>query len=253
VDLYRQVIEALDDRPLVIRTLDLGGDKVPPFLSRKDGANPHFGLRGLRFALDQMELFATQLQAILSVAADHDARVMFPMVLGKGDLRQAVEQLHVAAKETGISEVPPIGAMIETPSALFALPEILELVDFVSIGTNDLTQFMLAADRNATELTADYSVLHPSVLRAIRHVVQTCGQSGRQLCVCGEAAGDAETACLLVGLGVKELSMSPVRAAAVRFLLRRVEHRELTALAERTLAAESAADVRQSLRLLSDR
>ncbi len=251
-EVYRQMLVALGEAPLVIRTLDLGGDKVPAFLVTQREANPNLGLRGLRFSLDHPELLRTQLRAIMAAAAGRRLRLMFPMVLGEGDLRAAIEQIHEVAKEIGVDSVPPIGAMIETPSALFALPQILQQVDFVSIGTNDLTQFLLAADRNAVELASDYSVLHPSVLRAIRHVVQACFEAGRDLCVCGEAAGDAETAGMLVGLGVRQLSMSPVRAAAVRLKLRTATYTELKSLAEEALALEGAASVRQLLRRWSN-
>lgn len=251
-EVYRRMLVALDGAPLVIRTLDLGGDKVPAFLVTQREANPNLGLRGLRFSLDHPDLLRTQLRAIMAAAEGHRLRLMFPMVLGEGDLRAAIEQVHTVATEIGVDSVPPVGAMIETPSALFALPQILQQVDFVSIGTNDLTQFMLAADRNAVELADDYSMLHPSVLRAIRHVVQACFETGRDLCVCGEAAGDAETACMLVGLGVRQLSMSPVRAAAVRLKLRTVAYTELKSLAEQALALEDAASVRQILRRWSE-
>lgn len=251
VDVYRQVIAGLGGRRLVIRTLDLGGDKLPAFLIPHHEANPNLGSRGLRFSLDQRELFATQLRAIVTAAAGHNVNVMFPMVLGEGDLQRGIEELRAAAHECGIYKIPPLGAMIETPSALFALPEILRLVEFVSIGTNDLTQLMLAADRNASELADDYSVLHPSVLRAIKHVVQACNDASRELCVCGESAGNAETAVLLVGLGVRQLSVSPVRAAAVRLMVRSVEQKKVAQLAEKALAAPSVRDVRQLLRGLS--
>ncbi len=244
---YRQLIKALEGYPIVIRTLDFGGDKLPAFMSRCGGANPNTGLRGLRFSLAQPELFARQLQAIVMAARGHDVRVMFPMVLGQKDLRLGIEQLQLAAKAVGVSGKLPVGAMIETPSAIFALPEILDRVDFVSIGTNDLTQFMLAADRNKTELPDTHSVLHPSVLRAILHIVQVCGAAGRELCVCGEAAGDTDIACLLVGLGVRNLSMSPVRAASVRFRLRSARLSELEQLAGKALAAESSLEVAQLL------
>jgi phosphoenolpyruvate-protein kinase (PTS system EI component) len=130
------------------------------------------------------------------------------------------------------------------------------LVQFVSIGTNDLTQFMLAVDRDASELAEDYTVLHPAVLRAIRQVVEACQQADREVCVCGEAAGDPKTACLLVGLGIRLLSMSPVRAAAVRLALRQVERRQLEELAKHALRApnpETVKHVLDSSRAVADR
>ncbi len=158
--------------------------------------------------------------------------------------------MHQLATEVGVSELPQIGAMIETPAALFSLDEILERVDFVSIGTNDLTQFMLAADRNAADLVDEYSVLHPAVLRAIRKVVEACDQAGREVCVCGEAAGDAATACLLVGLGIRQLSMSPVRAVRVRMRIRQMHSNKLADLAQQALRADGSAAVKSLLRHL---
>lgn len=251
VEVYRQVIAGLGKRRLVIRTLDLGGDKLPAFVIPHHEANPNLGSRGLRFSLDHLELFVTQLRAIVTAAAGHNVSVMFPMVMGEGDLQRGIEEFRAAAQESGIQAIPPLGAMIETPSALFALPEILRLVEFVSIGTNDLTQLMLAADRNASELADDYSVLHPSMLRAIRHVVQACNDAGREVCVCGESAGNAETAMLLIGLGIHQLSVSPVRAATVRSMVRSVEHKTLAQLAEEALAAPSVEHVRQLLQNVS--
>ncbi|MFC6669253.1 phosphoenolpyruvate--protein phosphotransferase [Marinobacterium aestuariivivens] len=247
LEVYRQLVAALEGRSLVIRTLDLGGDKLPAFISRRRESNPNLGLRGLRFSLAEPELFSAQLQAIARVAGSGDVSVLFPMVLGPSDLRQGIELLRRESEAAGLDRLPPVGAMIETPSALFALPEILALVDFISIGTNDLTQLMLAADRNATELLETSSVLHPSVLRAIRQVVRACDEADREICVCGEAAGEAAIASLLVGLGVRRLSMSPVRSASVRYRLRRHRLSDLEDLAERSLAADSAEQVAQLL------
>jgi phosphoenolpyruvate-protein kinase (PTS system EI component) len=192
-------------------------------------------------------MFETQVRAIVTAAQEHhDVRILLPMVLGAGDLADAIELISRLSLERG-SASPKIGAMIETPAALFALDEILELAEFVCIGTNDLTQFMLAADRDASELADDYSVLHPSVLRAIAKVVQAARSADREVCVCGEAASYPRTAGLLVGLGARELSMSPVRAARVRYLLRESSLEKLEQLADSALASKSAAAVRQLL------
>jgi phosphoenolpyruvate-protein kinase (PTS system EI component) len=147
------------------------------------------------------------------------------------------------ADELSPDHRPQLGAMIETPSALFCLPEVLRQVDFASIGTNDLTQFMLAVDRDTADLSEEHSVIHPAVLRAIRHVVQQCASVGCRLSVCGEAAGDVRTAGLLVGLGVRELSMSPIRAARVRLGIRESSASELASVADRALESDTAASV----------
>jgi phosphoenolpyruvate-protein phosphotransferase len=250
VAVYRDVIAALQGCPLVIRTLDFGGDKVPRFMAADHEANPTLGARGLRFSLAHPDLFDTQLRAIVAAcdkSAAHNVRILFPMVLGESDLQLAVDRFRATAKQLGSKYFPTIGAMIETPSALFALDQILEIAEFVSIGSNDLVQFMLAADRHAVDFAGEFSLLHPSVLRAIRSVVEACNSAGRELSVCGEAAGDPATACLLVGLGVRHLSMSPGRAARVRLAIRHHRYDELQRVADKALSASATEYVRQLL------
>jgi len=221
-DAYASVADAMVGMPLAIRTLDLGGDKKPRFLLPRFENNPNLGFRGLRLSLIESGLFCTQLRAILRTGKQHEnVSVLFPMVLGAGDLRSAIDHLKEVSQEEGCQENFSVGAMVETPSALFQLPAILELVDYISLGTNDLTQLMLAADRNAVEMMGTASVLHPSVLRAISAVVEAARECGKPVCVCGEAAGDPCVACLLVGLGIRQLSMSPVRGDRVRQAIRK--------------------------------
>jgi len=244
---YQEARRILGDRPLVIRTLDLGGDKYPAFLRDPAETNPTLGLRGLRFSLEAArDLFETQLHAVLECAARGDVRVMFPMVLGSDDFAHAASILRNLS--AGADRAIPIGAMIETPSALFTIEEILGEADFLSLGTNDLTQFMLAADRNATAVMADYSTLHPAVLRAIHQVVEAAAAHGKPLSVCGEAAGNPGIASLLVGLGIRSLSMSPGRAARVRFHLRRSRLDSLAELAQDALKCRSIDTVQELLR-----
>ena len=245
---YRESIQYLGDLPIVMRTLDLGGDKLPAFLTPHQDSNPNLGLRGLRFSLAERKLFETQIRAVLTAMQGHDSvRLLLPMVLGADDLADAVQIIKELSAEIKLERPPEIGAMIETPSSLFVLDEIFQIADFVCIGTNDLTQFMLAADRNAHDLAQDYSVLYPSILRAISQVVEAGRKAGREVSVCGEAASYPRTACLLVGLGVRQLSMSPLRAARVRYLLRETHIEELQALAKRALHGKSPADVRRLL------
>jgi phosphoenolpyruvate-protein phosphotransferase (PTS system enzyme I) len=247
LDIYREVAAALGGLPLTIRTLDLGADKMPVFLVPHAERNPGIGLRGLRFSLKERSLFDAQLRAIARTAADADVRVLFPMVLGVADLRAARQRLEAAREETpGIPRVT-VGAMIETPAAVFGIEQILEEADFVSIGTNDLTQFILAADRDAVDLLEDYSPLHPSVLRAIHQVVRAARSRGCPVSVCGEAAGDPAMAALLVGLGVRELSLSPSRATGVRQFIRRVACRDAEELAAAALAASDVAETKALL------
>ena len=244
LDLYGQIATALRGRPLVIRTLDLGGDKFPAFLAPRFEANPNLGVRGLRFSLlAAQDLFRTQMTAILRLAREFDIRVLLPMVLGGSDLRDAVTLIRRLADEEGIADLPPIGALVETPSAVFSIGDVLRHADFVSIGTNDLTQFILAADRNALATIEDYTALHPSVLRAIHQVIRAADAAGKPVSICGEAAADARFACLVVGLGARTLSMNPLSALRVRFGIRAVTTATLTELGEQALACDSALSV----------
>ena len=242
--IYCDIAAKLRGKPLVVRTLDLGGDKWPAFLERRFEANPNLGIRGLRFSLlASQDLFRTQVRAVLCAAQKYEVQIMLPMVLGRADLRQALSAIrHVADKE-GIAELPPIGTLVETPAAVFAIKEILADSDFISIGTNDLTQFILAVDRNALALVDDYTVLHPSVLRAVRQVVDAATAAGKPATICGEAASDPRVACLLIGLGARRLSMSPVSAARVRYALRASSLSFLEGIAREALNSDSVTGV----------
>jgi phosphotransferase system enzyme I (PtsI) len=240
-EIYDQVAAFLHDLPVVIRTLDLGGDKWPVFLKPRFEANPNLGVRGLRFSLLAAEqLFRAQIRAVLHAANEYDVRIMLPMVLGHTDLQHAMSIIRDVADNDGISNLPPVGVLVETPSAVFAIEEILATCDFISIGTNDLTQFMLAADRNALAMIDDYTVLHPSVLRAVYRVIGAANAAGKPVAVCGEAAADPRVACLLVGLGARILSMSPVSAAQVRYAVRASHQKTLESVAQVALNSNSA-------------
>lgn len=240
-DIYVQVAASLHGLPMVIRTLDLGGDKWPAFLKPRFEANPNLGVRGLRFSLLSAEqLFREQIRAALHAANEYDVRIMLPMVLGHTDLQHAMSIIRDVAENDGISDLPPIGTLVETPSAVFAIEEILAACDFISIGTNDLTQFILAADRNALAMIDDYTVLHPSVLRAVYRVIGAANAAGKPVAVCGEAAGDPRVACLLIGLGARSLSMTPVSAAQVRYAVRASHQKTLESLGQAALNSYSA-------------
>jgi phosphotransferase system enzyme I (PtsI) len=245
---YGDMASKLAGLPMVIRTFDLGGDKIPPFLALDELRNrSSLHLRGLRFSLSEKNLLDAQLRAIVQVAQTADVRILFPMVIGSHDFAQASAAVDRAVRQVDVLRRPAVGAMVETPAALFALDEILELADFVAIGTNDLTQYMLAADRDLSEGTDDCTAMHPAVLRAIKRVVQACQRWNVPVCVCGEEAGESNFACLLVGLGVRELSLSHSRAAAVRHAIRHVDSRRAAELAERSLQCRSPNEVRELL------
>ena len=251
VDLYQRVADGLGRLPLVIRTFDLGGDKIPAFLL-EDGSDAHSSLhlRGLRFSLSEECLLKTQLRAILQVAETADVRILFPMVIGSDDFAHAIEVVHRVADQVGLLRIPPVGVMLETPAALYALDEILEMADFAAIGTNDLTQFMLAADRDLAEGSDECNAMHPAVLRAIKQIVESARQQDCPLCVCGEEAGDPKFACLLVGLGIEVLSLSPTRAAKVHHAVRHVDHSQAEEIANSALRCRSPHAVRELLKQL---
>ncbi|MCO8122319.1 phosphoenolpyruvate--protein phosphotransferase [Stieleria sp. TO1_6] len=245
---YSQMADAIGDRPLTIRTFDLGGEKLPPFLSLDPHITPSsLHLRGLRFSLVERDLLREQLMAIVQVAQSADVRILFPMVIGGHDFAQAIAMVEEAVKECDGFRRPQIGAMIETPAALFCLDEILELADFVTIGTNDLTQYLLAADRELAAEKDPVTAMHPAVLRAIRQIVVTAERWDRPVCVCGEEASETEFAELLIGLGIRELSISPPRAIALRAAIGKIDLAVVGELARRALACRSPQEVRQLL------
>ena len=243
-EIYCRVAATLNGRPLVIRTLDLGGDKWPAFLEPRSETNPSLGVRGLRFSLhDSVHLFRTQIRAALHAAIDHNVRIMLPMVLGNADLLHAFSIIRKVAEDEGITELPSIGTLVETPSAVFSIEEILAASDFICIGTNDLTQYILAADRNSLAMTDENTVLHPSVLRAVCRILEAANAAGKPVTVCGEAASNPHAACLLVGLGARALSMNPMSAACVRDALHESYQNELEALSQTALNCDSARTV----------
>ena len=249
--MYGNMAKSLNGRPLVIRTFDLGGDKLPPFLLTEDSkSHRSLHLRGLRFSLAERELLDEQLHAILLLAQTSDVRILFPMVIGSDDLTQAIAAVDRVVEEFGFLQIPPIGAMIETPAAIFALDEILDLADFVALGTNDLTQYMLATDRDLAEGQDDCTALHPAVLRAIGQVIEAAKTHQCPVCVCGDEAGDPDFACLLVGLGIRELSLSLDRASAISEAIRSIRAEQAREIAYLALQCRTPAEVRELLSAL---
>jgi phosphocarrier protein FPr len=243
---YRETAEALGERPLLIRTLDAGADKPIPYLEQPNEANPFLGVRGIRLGLQRPELLQAQLRAILRVAADHPLRVMFPMVATMDELREAMDLLR------GAGDRPPtleVGVMVEVPAAALLADRLAEDADFFSIGTNDLTQYTMAADRGNVRVGALADAVHPAVLRSIRLTVDAADAHGRWVGVCGELAGDADATPLLLGLGVRELSMGAPSIALVKRAVRGVDLTAARALADDALGCASAGEVRELLRI----
>ena len=210
---YRRVVEVFGGRPVIVRTLDVGGDKDLPGIDQPAEENPFLGWRGIRMCLDEPGLFRTQLRAILRSAAHGNLKVMFPMVTGVEEVRAAKEHLEGCRRELEREGVPygplEVGVMVETPAAAILAAELAREVSFFSIGTNDLIQYTLAADRGNERLRRLYRADHPAVLELIRLACEAAEEAGIWVGACGEAAGDPDMIPNLVRLGVTELSMSP--------------------------------------------
>jgi phosphoenolpyruvate-protein phosphotransferase len=249
VDALQEIARILGGQPVIVRTLDVGGDKALRYIQVPQEANPYLGVRGLRLSLRLPELFLGQLRAILRAGADYPLRVMYPMVTGLEEVFQAkalLEQAHRSLETEGISHRWPveIGIMIEVPAAALISPYLAPHVDFFSVGTNDLTQYTLAAERGNPDLAGLADALHPAVLRLVSQVVAAAHQHGKWAGACGEVAGDPQAVPLLLGLGVDELSMNPADIPAVKQAIREVDLEQAQKLAEKALGCESAAQVR---------
>ena len=238
------MVRALGGLPLVVRTLDIGGDKPVPYLDLPQEDNPFLGVRGIRLCLARPDLFAPQLRAIYRASALGPVQVMFPMVARLEDLEDALALAEKARVEVGAAPIP-VGIMIEVPSAVALAPELAQRVQFFSVGTNDLTQYALAMDRGHPALARQTDGLHPAVLRMVRAVVDAADAAGITVGVCGGVAGEPEGALVLAGLGVHELSVSIPAVAAVKARLRTVSRKDVRRLAERALACATAPEVRE--------
>lgn len=240
---YRAMVEALHGLPLVVRTLDIGGDKKVPHLDLPVEENPFLGVRGARLALRRDDLLVPQLRALYRAAKHGPIQIMFPMISTVEEVRTLRARMEAVRIELDAPAVP-VGIMIEVPSAALLADRLAAHVDFFSIGTNDLTQYTLAVDRQHPELAGMAESLHPAVLRLIERTVAGARQHGRWVGVCGGLAGEPLGAALLVGLGVDELSMSTSDISTVKALLRRHSLAELQDLARRALDVDTADEVR---------
>jgi phosphoenolpyruvate-protein phosphotransferase len=241
---YKAIAEAVGwTRPLIIRTLDVGGDKPLGYLPIPREDNPFLGERGLRVGLDRPEFLRVQLRAILRAAAFGVVKVMFPMVTTLDELRDAKAMLAEEAADLGVPAVPA-GIMVEVPATAIMAAQFAREAAFFSIGTNDLTQYTLAMDRGHPKLAPRVDGLSPAVLQLIAHTVDAARRAGRHVGVCGGIASDRSAVPILLGLGVDELSVSLPAIPAVKAQIRALRSDDCERLAERALAAESAQEVR---------
>jgi phosphotransferase system enzyme I (PtsI) len=249
---YKRVVGAFGDHPIVIRTFDVGGDKLPVG-GYPTEANPFLGWRAIRMCLDEPELFKTQLRALLRAAMHGDVRIMLPLVVTVDEVRQARHLLEEAASELDARGVEyrhdlPLGVMVETPAAVVAADTLAKDVAFFSIGTNDLVQYTLAVDRGNANLASRFTPLHPAVLRLIRRTVEVGAEYGLEVSVCGEMASQPLMAFALIGLGVRNLSVAPRSVPLVKRIVRGVSARVAADAAEAALAAGTAREAEAELR-----
>jgi phosphocarrier protein FPr len=249
---YRDIARILDGRPLIVRTLDVGADKSLPYLPRAAEPNPALGQRGIRLGLARTDLLLPQIRAVLRVAADHPLKLMFPMVATGDEVRSAVG-LVADARSSLLAEgaAGPAGAgmevgiMIEVPSAALTAGTLAGSVDFFSVGTNDLTQYTMAADREVTAVAGLADAIHPAVLTLIGRAAAAANAAGRWIGVCGELAADPLAIPLLLGLGVRELSVGAASVAAVKEVVRDTDLPDCAELARRAVSLPSAQAVRE--------
>ncbi|HNQ72274.1 MAG TPA: phosphoenolpyruvate--protein phosphotransferase [Verrucomicrobiota bacterium] len=245
---YRQVAEALRPDPVVIRTLDLGADKLLPLLGMPAEMNPALGWRAIRYCLQHEEIFRTQLRAILRASPGGNVKLMYPMISGLDELIQAnafLEQCKAELRKEGVPFDPrlEVGIMVETPAAVAISDLLSRHAQFFSLGTNDLIQYTLAVDRVNEKIAHLYEPTHPAIIRLIHQTVQAARARGIWVSVCGELAGEVELTPLLLGLGVDELSAAPPALPPLKFLLRRLQFAEAQELVQFALKSESAAEI----------
>lgn len=248
-EIYKKAAEIMK-KTVTIRTLDIGGDKALPYYQFEKEENPFLGWRAIRFCLDMRDVFKTQLKALLRAAAYGDIRIMYPMIVSVEEFRKAnqlLEECKQELKERGVlfRESISTGIMVETPAAVLLAEELAKEVDFFSIGTNDLTQYILAADRGNQKLTKLYDPFHPAVLRAIKKVIEAGHREGKEVGMCGEFAGEERAVPLLVGMGLDECSMVSSEIASVRYQIRGLSAEQTKHLAERVLAAGTGKEIKQ--------
>ncbi|EPM5587502.1 phosphoenolpyruvate--protein phosphotransferase [Escherichia coli] len=255
---YQGMLQMFNDKPVTLRTLDVGADKQLPYMPISE-ENPCLGWRGIRITLDQPEIFLIQVRAMLRAnAATGNLNILLPMVTSLDEVDEARRLIERAGRE--VEEMigyeipkPRIGIMLEVPSMVFMLPHLAKRVDFISVGTNDLTQYILAVDRNNTRVANIYDSLHPAMLRALAMIAREAEIHGIDLRLCGEMAGDPMCVAILIGLGYRHLSMNGRSVARVKYLLRRIDYADAENLAQRSLEAQLATEVRHQVAAFMER
>jgi phosphocarrier protein FPr len=249
---YVDIAEKLRGLPLTIRLLDIGGDKKIGYIKQEIENNPFLGIRGIRLLLENRNILADQINAIVKAAVDYPIRLLIPMVTFYEELEEIVNIVEEAKKRFVLSELK-VGIMVEVPSAALLSDILVEKVDFFSIGTNDLTQYVLAIDRTNPKLAKQSDPLHPAVLRLIKYVVESAHKEGKEVSICGEVASDIQALPFLIGLGVNELSVNLQSIQSVKFRTRELNYIDCRDIAEMALRCKTANEVRElSVKLLNN-
>jgi phosphotransferase system enzyme I (PtsP) len=249
VQLYQRIVRGMEGKPVTIRTLDLGADKYPRYLHVPHEANPFLGWRSIRISLEMADVFKAQLRAIARASGVGPVRIMFPMISSLEELRRSKELLAEAQEEVraagyAFDPAMPVGIMLEVPSAVYLAPVLAQEVEFFSIGTNDLIQYMLAVDRNNRKVSPLYEPLHPAVLQCVANAVTAAKHAGKRISICGEMAADPMCALLLVGLGLDDLSMGSFFIPVIKRLIRSVSFEAAQNLADEALRLSTVREVK---------
>ena len=246
--IYREIFEVMKGRPVIVRTLDIGGDKPPSYMPFPEEMNPFLGWRAIRISLDEPELFKTQLRAILRAAVGHRARIMFPMVSDLDELRRARDIVDTVKRDLALASVEfafdvPVGIMVETPAAAVLVDVLAEASDFFSLGTNDLTQYTMAVDRGNAKVAGLFQPLHPAVLRLIKQTIDAGHSKGKWVGMCGELAGMTKAIPILLGFGLDEFSMNPRAIPEAKHLIGRLTDERAREIAGHTMSLGTAAEI----------
>lgn len=246
--IYCEIFDVMGTRPVVVRTLDIGGDKPPSYMPFPEEMNPFLGWRAIRISLDEPELFKTQLRAILRAAVGHQARIMFPMVSDLDELRRAREIVETVKRDLALDSVEfaadvPVGIMVETPAAAVLVDVLAEASDFFSLGTNDLTQYTMAVDRGNARVSGLFQPLHPAVLRLIRQTIEAGHAKGKWVGMCGELAGMTKAIPILLGFGLDEFSMNPRAIPEAKNLIGKLTDEKAREIAGQAMSFGTAAEI----------
>jgi phosphotransferase system enzyme I (PtsI) len=245
---YKEVVEVMADKPVTIRTLDINGDKAVRYISDEEESNPALGLRAIRYCLKKTDVFKTQLRAILRSAQHGNVRIIFPMISNVEEVLEAKRLLNEAAESLYKENIPfradiPVGIMIEVPSAVITADLISQEVDFFSIGTNDLIQYVMAIDRDNRHLAHLYHPMHPAVIRILKNICEVSRQAGVNTYMCGEMAGDPNCLPILLGLGMNELSMNPQSIPVIKSIVRTLKVEDAKNFLDEVLKQSTAAQI----------